>query len=103
MNHHIIVNRNTVTFWYILKTVGENIPVSPSKGNIAHFLLVKACVKEKVLDKILFYRLLNYVMADKGCTGMADSLEMYFGNWIDNHIMINFHESNNGYGFLVRC
>jgi len=102
MHHHLIVDRNTATYRYILETVGKYIPVSPSKGNIAHSLFVKACVEERVLDETLVDALLNYVMTDEGGTGKADSLGIDFDNWIDNHIKTTFHESKNGYGFPVK-
>jgi len=102
MHHHRIVDRNTATYRYILQTVGKYIPVSPSKGNIAHSLFVKACVEERVLDETVVDALLNYVMTDEGGIGKADSLGMDFDNWIDDHIKTTFHESKNGYGFPVK-
>jgi len=102
MHHHSIVSRNTATYRDVLRAVGKYMPVSPSKGNIAYALFVKACEEERVLDETIVDVLLNGVVTYGGAEGEADSLGMDFDNWIETEVKVQFTHDKNGYGFPIK-
>lgn len=91
--HHNVVERNSATYKYMVKTVNKFFPDCEAKGYILVALWEKCTLQERLLDEDIIRAFLEVNSEDCG---------EKFHPWMISEIKDVFDEKENGYGFPLK-